>query len=424
MKLTESRAARVLRWVKVDWLGVDDPRARRGRRHSHAGVLTLVMGAFATGVASMRAVEELCERLTRRSLRALGLKGNVSDTAAYELVKRQNPAGMAQVLLRQVKDALASKTLTNDLFESGVLAIDGKQVWVGKHEAHPECQLRHWDDGTPYWQLFAQRASLVSSSARPCVSQQFIPGKTNEVASFAAFFAFLLQHFGRSFEVVTSDSGGTSRHNAAVVNAGQKAYVFAVKENQPTIYAAARSRLGCKEMPGDAKLAGEVRTDDRAQGRDVTREIFRTTVEPGDPEVDFAGARQLWRVRQTTTERDDDGKALNRSVEDRYFIVNAVFSATRALTLVRLHWGIENGANWTMDMVLHEDDGSPCAQGEGAIVVSWLRLLAYNVAAMFRTRLPRKHGENTSWKKALNLLEDALRGLPWAAAELPAPVLE
>jgi hypothetical protein len=365
----------------------------------------------------------LCERLTKRAKRALGLRGNVSDTALYELMKHQSPESFAQLVVRQVKDGLAAKTLRNDLFERGVLAYDGKQTWVGDHKAHPACQERTRDDGSKYYQLFTQRACLVSSSARPVVAQQHIPGKTNEMASFAEIFKFTLEHFGRSFEVVTSDAGTTSRENVQLVHAAQKAYLFALKDNQPTACLAARSRLGCQEEPGDSQRTGEVQTYDRARGKDIVRELFRVAVTADDPEVDFAGVRQLLRVRQTSTERNDQGQVLSRSVEDRYFIVNQVFSAQCALKLVRLHWGIENGANWTMDLMLFEDDGSPCAQGEGVVVTAWLRVMAYNLAAMFRTRLPRTHGEKPSWERAQKLLEDALRGLALPANEELLPTI-
>ena len=417
MKLTVARAARFLRWMKLDFSGLEDPRKRRGKRHAHGGMMALLVGAFATGAATLRAAELLCERMTRRSKRSLGLKGNVSDTALYELLVRQPSANLPQLLVRQVKDALAAKTIRNDLFQCGVLAYDGKQTWVGKHDANPACQSRTKDDGSPYYQVFTQRACLVSSSARPVVAQQFIPGKTNEMASFAGLFNFTVKHFGSSFDVVTSDSGATSRENAALVNGAQKGYVFAIKGNQPTVYLAARGRLGCKDDPGDSERAGEAVTLDRAQGKDVIREVFRSQVLSPDPEVDFAGVRQLWRVRQTSISRDAKGAVRSRCVEDRYFIVNRVFSGERALKLVRLHWGIENGANWTLDMKLLEDNGSPCARGEGVLVTSWLRMLAYNLAAMFRTRLPKTHGELPSWDRAFKFLEDALRGLPWAEAE-------
>jgi hypothetical protein len=62
------------------------------------------------------------------------------------------------------------------------------------------------------------------------------------------------------------------------------------------------------------------------------------------------------------------------------------------LTLVRRHWGIENGPNWTADVVLEEDTASLCLRGKAPFVLSWLRLLAYNLLALVRTQLPGRDG--------------------------------
>ena len=80
----------------------------------------------------------------------------------------------------------------------------------------------------------------------------------------------------------------------------------------------------------------------------------------GCASVVFPGAVQFWRVVQRTWL----GERL-LSEEVRHFITDLkaeLFGAERALQLVRLHWGIENGANWTMDVALVEDDVQPCQQ--------------------------------------------------------------
>lgn len=387
-------------------------------------MLDVIVAGLATLALTLRKVEDFAEDLPVRTRRKMGLRGAVSDTALYSLLTRQGETGLAHAVERQVKDGLAAKTIVNDLLPFGVVAIDGKKAWVGNHAAHPLCQRHEREDGSPYWMLFSQMASLVSSSVRPCIYQQFIAGKTNEMASFDSCVRYVDEHFERSIEVYTSDAGATSRHNASVIHDDlQKAYVFALKENQPTVHAAARSRLSTRQTPGDAQLEAAAFTQERARGCDVRRELFRCAVTADDPEVDFAGAKQLWRVRQTALRRDDSGHELERTVEDRYFVTNRVFKAEHALALVRVHWGIENGPNWTLDVIFKEDAGSPCAQGQGAIIVAWLRVLAYNLAAIWRRKQPPQHGEPLTWERCCQLLRDALRGLVCETAEpSPTPV--
>lgn len=371
-------------------------------------MLNVTMGAFACGSRTMRQVEEFGEDLPASMRRGLGLRGPVSDTALYAFLRKQDPSSMPDVVEAQVKEGLLKKAIRHDLFPMGVAAIDGKASWVGDHAAD-SCQRHVQEDGSPYWMLFAQRAVLVSSSVRPVLFQQFVGEKTNEMARFEECFLELNRRFGKSFEFVTSDAGACSRHNAQVVHDANKAYLFAVKDNQPSLHLWAKTLLGTKTDAKDAKKEGEARTVERYRGATITREIFRADVQHGDGEVDMPGARQLWRVRQTSVTKDDKCRVVEEAAEDRYFVTNRVLSAERALKLVRLHWGIENGANWTLDVAMGEDAGCPCAMGKGVVVVSWLRLLAYNLASLWRSKLPPSHGEPVTWKRAFELLARAVR---------------
>jgi hypothetical protein len=358
------------------------------------------------GERTLRGAEAFGDDLPTRTLRALGLEKAPSDTSLYRLLASQTLVGFALVLVRFVKEALARKWIANDLFGEGVVAIDGKAAWTGHFKTDPNCR-EQTNEGRSTYLLLAQRACLVSSSARPCITQQFVPRDAGEVDSFPRIFAFLLRHFRRSFSIVTHDAGGTSRANAELVHSADKAYLFAIKGNQPRVFGAARSRLGCKESLGDAALSGEQATVERVDGAELLREVFRCHAQPNDPELDFPGARQLYRVRQTTTRSLPSGR-VERTVEDRYFISNRVFSAPQALKLVRLHWGIENGPNWTADVVLGEDAGSPCLTGRGVAVVSWLRLVAYDLLSIWRHKLPPRRDELvTAWKRACSALRDA-----------------
>ena len=79
-------------------------------------------------------------------------------------------------------------------------------------------------------------------------------------------------------------------------------------------------------------------------------------------------------------------------VENRYFITSLPWdrlTGCEILRLVRLHWGVENGCHWTMDVVLGEDARPWCTQGEALRMLSWLRLLAYNTLRFLRHRYLR-----------------------------------
>jgi predicted transposase YbfD/YdcC len=123
----------------------------------------------------------------------------------------------------------------------------------------------------------------------------------------------------------------------------------------------------------------------------------------------FPGAAQFLAVRRIRAR--DDGATEH---EERLFVTAVPWeemSPQRLLKLVRLHWGIENGNNWTADVILKEDSHSPCKVGNGIVIVSWLRLLAYNLVSAFRAHLPLKDRRVQSWGRAMEMLYQGFLGL-------------
>lgn len=417
MKQTKARSERGLRFSDIELEALRDFR-KGACRHEHEGLLKLLVMGVAAGKWTLRGIEGFADQLSARALRSLGLKRAPSDTTLYRVLAEQSLHGFALVLVEQVKKALLRKWIGNDLYEEGVVAIDGKAAWSGVKKAHPRCRTQVTAGKPPHHVLMAQRACLVSSSARPVVTQRLIAADAGEADTFGQTFEFLMRHFRRSFEVVTHDAGGTSRENARLVNEAGKTYLFAVKGNQPGVHKAAMSRLGCKEAPNDADQCSEVFTEERVDGGRLRREVFLGAVDTDDPEVDFSGARLLVRVRQSMTRRLPSGRE-ETTVEDRYFVTNRRLPAMSALKLVRLHWGIENGPNWTCDVVLREDDGAPCQSGNGIVVTSWLRLIAYNLLSLWRHRLPPVRDEKApTWNRAIETFRNI-----WVAASGPLPTL-
>ena len=105
-------------------------------------------------------------------------------------------------------------------------------------------------------------------------------------------------------------------------------------------------------------------------------------------------------------------------MENRYFITSLPWdrlSGDEILRLVRLHWGVENGCHWTMDVVLGEDDHPWCTQGRALRMLSWLRLLAYNVLRLLRDRYLRSTaGRTMAWDELRRLVRRALEhGTAW-----------
>src|SRR5690349_2226269 len=110
---------------------------------------------------------------------------------------------------------------------------------------------------------------------------------------------------------------------------------------------------------------------------------------PAIPEADIEDAQQLWYVCQATYSASRECTA----VEQRYFVTSIpeeTLTRDQELALVRMHWSVENGCHWTMDVILGEDDAQPCQANKASIeTVSWLRIIGFNAVSAWRQQAPR-----------------------------------
>ena len=396
---TPSHVQRMMTSLGLTFKGVKDPRARRGRRHPLAAMLTLLVQALAVGRRVLRRAEALGEDMLREGTAPEGMRRPVSDTTLDRLLMSVEPEGLEQQVHQVVRRGLDKGLIRHDLFSRGVVSMDGK---AGESAPGPApCEPSHTtkdEQGREYWYPYALRASLTSSAAHPVLDQKLLEGKQGEATAFPELFKRVVEKFGRHFEYVTVDAGMTSAANASVVREAGKHYLMALKENF--------HRLHDKVWVALAVAPVKVRLRERVKGEWVEREL-RVVDMPA--EEDFAGAQQWVWVRQTRTR---DGEL--PKVETRLFLTSiptGQLSPEQMLTLVRRHWGIENGPNWTADMVLEEDSASPSLRGQAPLVLSWLRLLAYNLLALVRTHLPARDKRPASFARTMEVLYQGLLGL-------------
>jgi hypothetical protein len=284
-----------------------------------------------------------------------------------------------------------------------VVSFDGKGTWSRTDGETVEGAKKASDAfyGVTIQTFGAMRAALTSSAVRPCVGQKVIGSKEGESPAFRELLPRICEALGDRFKIVTGDAGLCARENAELVAEHGRWYLFTLKENQPHLHGLASD---ARNYDMAVPLA---RTMDRYRGHRVVRELYAVDV-AGSRMVDIADAQQLWYVCQTSYAPNGECVA----VEQRYFVTSVparTFSRGEELALVRLHWGIENGCHWAMDVALGEDDGQPCQASREAIeAVSWLRIIGYNAVSAWRQLAPRKDRKPISWERAKETLRDAL----------------
>jgi len=403
MAVSAAQARRAVRRAELSWAPeVKDPRAEKGQRYEPHGLLSLLVVGFACGHLCLRRVEDLSEDLGLGARRRLEIPRRVSDTALYRLLARQGAAGFRETVGRQVRALIDRKVIENDLFAYGVLSVDGKSCWKST-STHVEGAKTSTDPetGVTTSSFSSFLGVLTSSRVRPCLDMELIAEKSGEAPAFRKLLPRVCERFGGQFRIVTADAGLTCRENALTVLEQGKHYLFGLKGNQPTLHRLAEDVF--TGQPGPTRA----HTSERRNGSTLFRELHVVNVEDV-PEVDFPGVVELWRVKQATVPEDP---AQAGTEEVRYFVSNmpaSFLTPTQKLELVRLHWGIENGYNWTVDVALEEDDIRPCQASRDSIeVVTWLRVLAYNLLAAWRAGGPKKDRRPLPWNRVMEQLRDA-----------------
>jgi hypothetical protein len=188
-------------------------------------------------------------------------------------------------------------------------------------------------------------AVLVSSSARPCVDLELIAAKSGESPAFRKMLPRITEGFPH-FEIVTADAGLLCRENANLVHALRKHYVLALKPNQARLHGAATRSF--ESLVGTERVVHQ----ERRNGTLITRTLQTLVVADSDG-LGLDGLQELWRLSQVT-----DGLGVLPAEEVRFFVSSLParsLSPTQKLDLVRLHWGIENGRHWPLDVAFQED---------------------------------------------------------------------
>ena len=375
--------------ASLSFKGVRDPRRTRYVKHSMAGLLRMLVLTVAAGARRMRGVEDLGAMVCKGLLNKLGLSAAPSDTTYVELLARMGTGGLEDELHAYNKAAMASGAVGRGCFPVRLWVVDGKGGAKGLGEA-PNKALKTTVYNAQHdkcWHLFQLRSVLVTPDACLCLGQTFLDDKQGEAKAFAPHLKHLKNIYGDVADVLSMDAGLNSAANAEAVLAAAMDYLFGIKQNAPKRLRHVKAALA------DCPVVAT--TVERAQGKQCTRTLRRA---PAPSALEFPGATQVLHV--TLEILDADG---NAAVDARFFITSipaGKLTDDELLALVRMHWGIENGSNWTADLVFEEDNHVMCSSGEAVLVLSWLRLLAMNITAIARAKL-KKGKTRPSWQTTI-----------------------
>ena len=174
--------------------------------------------------------------------------------------------------------------------------------------------------------------------------------------------------------IVTIDAMGCQTAIAAKIVEKESDYVLAVKNNQPTLAQAIEGFfIGAESKAWEGVPHTFAEWIEKDHGRIETRRCWVVD------DLDCLGKDHKWTQPKTLSMveaiREINGAA---STERRYYISSLQADAERMGTVVRGHWGVENGLHWSLDVAYGEDQAR-MREGNSAENFSILRRITLNL---------------------------------------------
>ncbi|MDQ6739318.1 MAG: ISAs1 family transposase [Actinomycetota bacterium] len=317
--------------------GLQDPRKRRGVRHRFAHLLVIMVCSVLAGATSLVEMAEWAADTARDQLATLGIGAPHATTLARVL----------QLLDADALDQLAG-AWAQSLAPVAAIAIDGKEVRGAKNGGGARMHL----------------LAGIDHTTGAVLAQANVSEKHNEITYFKPLLEGIKDLEG---VVVSADALHTQREHAEYLHSRDAHYVLTVKANQSKLHDQLLA------LPWKRVRAGH-KTRETANGREIERTVKCVSLAAG---INFPHAAQAAQV----TRRSRPLGTRKWSTET----VHIVTSLTPAHgkpeligSLIRGHWGIENGLHWRRDVTWREDS-SQVRRGNAPRVMASLRNIAITI---------------------------------------------
>lgn len=239
-------------------------------------------------------------------------------------------------------------------FDGLQVALDGKTVRRSKSSGQKAIHM----------------VSAFASGLGLTLGQVKTAEKSNEITAIPELLdALLLKGC-----IVTIDAMGCQKAIAAKIVQQESDYALMVKNNQPGLAAAIEGFFNTAERIGYQGIP-HTRAEwiEKDHGRIETRRCVVTDdLSCLEERHDWPGVKTLVMVEAI---RAVNGVA---STERRYYISSRLADAEYMGTVVRGHWGVENGLHWSLDVAFGEDQAR-MREGNSAENFSILRRIALNL---------------------------------------------
>jgi predicted transposase YbfD/YdcC len=332
---------------------LDDPRVSPATRHQLLDIVAIALCAVICGADTWVEIEAFgnAKRAWLGTFLALP-HGIPSHDTFGRVFAALDPAQVEQGFRSWVAAVV-------ELTAGAVVAVDGKTLRRSHDAAHGKEAL-----------------VLVSAWAdenRLILGQVAVAEDSNEIPAIPA----LLRTLALEGCVVTVDAIGCQTEIATQIASQGADYVLALKENQPTLWAAVTILFAEGQTSGFAAGSHDYRrTVEKNHGRIEVRQVW--TVD--DPDVlAYLNPQGAWpNLRSVGMVVAERRIGEERSAETRYYLSSLPGHAATLGNAVRGHWSIENRVHWVLDIAFREDE-SRVRQGHADQNLALLRRFALNL---------------------------------------------
>ena len=317
--------------------GLPDPRKRRGVRHRFGHLLVIMVCSVLAGATSLVEMAEWAADTARDQLAGLGIGTPHATTLARVL----------QLMDADALDQLAG-AWAQGMTRVAAIAIDGKEVRGAKNGGGSRVHLLAGIDHTT-------GAVLVQAN---------VSEKHNEITYFKPLLEGIKDLEG---VVISADALHTQREHAQYLHSRGAHYVLTVKANQPKLHEQLRA------LPWKRVRAGH-KTRESANAREIERTVKCVSLAAG---INFPHAAQAAQI----TRRSRPLGTRKWSIEIVYIVTSLAPSLGKPEligSLIRGHWGIENGLHWRRDVTWRED-ASQIRRGNAPRIMASLRNIAISI---------------------------------------------
>lgn len=344
---------------------VPDPRREtENKLHVLGDVLVIATCAVISGAESWDSIHEYGRTKEGFFRRFLKLPNGIPSADTFERVfAKLDPRAFAQAFGGWMASACEATGLVP-------IALDGKSVRGSRKATATGC---------------LHLVSAWATTNRLTLGQVSVPEGSNEIAVIPE----LLSMLELKGALVSYDAAGCQQSIARQIREQSGDYLLAVKENQPSLFAAVKqvfADAGVKEYAGVPHDG--VATVEDGHGRHEERYVTVIRNPEGLPD----GWPDVAAVVQVNREREVAGV---NTTSTSYYITSHRGRAKELAQAIRGHWGIENGLHWVLDVVFREDDSRKRAGHAGANLA-----MIRKVAVSLLRRAPGKGSGVTKRLKA------------------------